>query len=189
MALSRKLLKGMSLTEEQVETIIEAHLETVDGLKDEIARCQADAAALPDIQKELDDARQELQLIASDGWKSRYEAISAEFDSFRAAQEQKEIRAEKEAAYRTLLREAGISERRLDAVLRVSDIDRLRLEDGRLQDAERLRDEIREEWSDFIAAASTRGARTPTPPALSHIQTDMGKLSMPEYIAQRRRKG
>ena len=33
MALTRKLLKGMGLTEEQVDTIIEAHSETVEGLK------------------------------------------------------------------------------------------------------------------------------------------------------------
>ena len=31
MALTRKLLKGMGLTDEQVDTIIEAHSDTVDG--------------------------------------------------------------------------------------------------------------------------------------------------------------
>lgn len=34
MALTRKLLKGMGLTDEQVDTIIEAHTDTVDGLCD-----------------------------------------------------------------------------------------------------------------------------------------------------------
>ena len=33
MALTRKLLEGMGLTDEQVDTIIEAHTDTVDGLK------------------------------------------------------------------------------------------------------------------------------------------------------------
>ena len=32
MSITRKLLKGMGLTDEQVDTIIEAHTETVDGL-------------------------------------------------------------------------------------------------------------------------------------------------------------
>ena len=36
MALTRTLLKGMGLTEEQAGTIIEAHTETVDGLKADI---------------------------------------------------------------------------------------------------------------------------------------------------------
>ena len=36
MALTRKLLKGMGLTDEQVDTIIEAHTDTVDGLKEQV---------------------------------------------------------------------------------------------------------------------------------------------------------
>ena len=39
MALTRKLLKGMGLTDEQVDTIIEAHVETVDSLKVSIDFC------------------------------------------------------------------------------------------------------------------------------------------------------
>lgn len=38
MALTRKLLKGMGLTDEQVDTIIEAHTDTVDGLKADIGK-------------------------------------------------------------------------------------------------------------------------------------------------------
>ena len=51
MALTRKLLKGMGLTDEQVDTIIEAHTDTVDGLKADVSRYKADAEKLPDIQK------------------------------------------------------------------------------------------------------------------------------------------
>ena len=36
MALTRRFLKGMGLTEEQVDTIIEAHTEVTDGLKEQI---------------------------------------------------------------------------------------------------------------------------------------------------------
>ena len=46
MALTRKLLKGMGLTEEQVETIIDAHTETVDGIKKERDTYKADALKL-----------------------------------------------------------------------------------------------------------------------------------------------
>ena len=41
MALTRKLLKGMGLTDEQVDTIIEAHTDTVDGLKENGKSTQA----------------------------------------------------------------------------------------------------------------------------------------------------
>lgn len=50
MALTRKLLKGMGLTEEQVDTIIEAHTDTVDGLKEQIKTYKADADKLMIVQ-------------------------------------------------------------------------------------------------------------------------------------------
>ena len=43
MAITRKLLKGMGLTEEQQDTIIEAHTDTVNGLKADVERYKADA--------------------------------------------------------------------------------------------------------------------------------------------------
>lgn len=57
MALSRKSLKAMGLTDEQVDSIIEMHAETVDGLKEEIHKYKADAEKLPGVQKELDDLK------------------------------------------------------------------------------------------------------------------------------------
>ena len=57
MAITRKFLKGMGLTEEQVDTIIEAHTETVDGLKADVDKYREDALKLPDVQKELNDLK------------------------------------------------------------------------------------------------------------------------------------
>ena len=47
MALTRKLLKGMGLTEEQVDTIIEAHTETTDGLKKDIESTRVTQKSYP----------------------------------------------------------------------------------------------------------------------------------------------
>lgn len=57
MALTRKLLKGMGLTDEQVDTIIEAHTDTVDGLKADVGKYKSDAEKLPDVQKQLETSR------------------------------------------------------------------------------------------------------------------------------------
>lgn len=53
MALTRKLLKGMGLTEEQMDTIIEAHTDTVDELKTDLARYKADAKSSPEYRRSL----------------------------------------------------------------------------------------------------------------------------------------
>ena len=50
MALTRKLLKGMGLTDEQVDTIIEAHTDTVDGLKADVSKYKTDAEKLSDVE-------------------------------------------------------------------------------------------------------------------------------------------
>ena len=49
MALTRKSLKAMGLTDEQVDSIVEMHTETVDGLKADIAKYKGDAEKLPSV--------------------------------------------------------------------------------------------------------------------------------------------
>ena len=53
MALTRKLLKGMGLSDEQVDTIIEAHTDTVDGLKADVSKYKSDAEKLAGVEKEI----------------------------------------------------------------------------------------------------------------------------------------
>ena len=47
MALTRPMLKGMNLTDEQVSAIIEAHMETVDALKEQRDNYKKAAEKLP----------------------------------------------------------------------------------------------------------------------------------------------
>ena len=67
MSLTRGMLKGMGLTDEQVSAIIDAHTETVDGLKDSLKAAKADADKLKVVQKELDD----LKANSGDDYKSK----------------------------------------------------------------------------------------------------------------------
>uniref|UniRef100_A0AAU8B7Z9 Minor structural protein n=1 Tax=Dulem virus 33 TaxID=3145751 RepID=A0AAU8B7Z9_9CAUD len=166
MALTRKSLKAMGLTDEQVDSIIEMHTETVDGLKADVERYKADAKALPGVQKQLEQAQADLEAGKKDSYKVKYEAIKEEFEGYKNEQTKKESRAAKEKAYRELLKAAGISEKRIDAVLRVSDVDSVELDDkGAIKGAEELTKSVKSEWSDFVVTTATKGADTPKPPA------------------------
>ena len=156
MALTRKLLKGMGLTEEQMDTIIEAHTDTVDGLKTDLARYKEDAEKLPGVQAELEN----LKAKGDDGWKDKHDKIKKEFDDYKREQMQKETKSAKESAYRELLKSAGISEQRIDAVLKVTDLTSVELEDGKIKNADELRKSIKEEWRTSLLPPSRR-ARTP----------------------------
>lgn len=161
MALTRKLLKGMGLTEEQMDTIIEAHTDTVDGLKSDLARYKADAEKLPGVQAELEN----LKAKGDDGWKDKHDKVKKEFDDYKREQMQKETKSAKESAYRELLKSAGISEKRIDSVLKVTDLTSVELEDGKIKNADELRKSIKEEWADFVVTTKQKGADTKDPPA------------------------
>lgn len=185
MALTRKLLKGMGLTDEQVDTIIEAHTDTVDGLKTDLEKYKGDAAKLPGVQKELDD----LKAAGDGGYKEKYEKEKADFDKYKADQAAKETRVAKTNAYRDLLKAAGVSEKRIPAILKVTDLNSVELEGDKVKDADKITEGVKTEWADFIESSNTSGANTSTPPANNPgTDKDLGSLSMEDYIKERTKK-
>lgn len=79
MSVSRKMLKGMGLSEEQQDTILEAHGEQAEGLKSQLAAAQAEAGRLAELQKQLEAAQTELETAKQDGWKGKHDSLQAEF--------------------------------------------------------------------------------------------------------------
>lgn len=182
MALTRKLLKGMGLTEEQVDTIIEAHSETVDGLKEDINKYKGDAEKLPTVQKELDN----LKAAGDGGYKEKYEKEHKAFEDYKTAQTEKETRQAKEKAYTEFLKSVGVSEKRIPSVIKVTDLNAVELEGDKVKDAETLAETVKTEWADFIETSNTNGANTNTPPANNpNNGDDPSKMTMEQYIAYR----
>ena len=169
MALTRKMLKAMGIEDEKIDQIIDAHTETVDGLKADIEKYRTDAEKLPGVQKELETAQAGLEAGKKDSWKVKYDAIKEEFEGYNSEQTKKETRAAKESAYRNLLKATGINEKRIESVLKVSDVDSLELDDkGAIKDAAKLTDSIKTEWADFISTTMTKGAESHTPPQINN---------------------
>lgn len=167
MALSRKMLKAMSISEEQIDEIIEAHTETVNALKEERDEFKAQADKVPTLQKELGELKENAEKNeGKNPYKVKYDALKEEFDNYKADVDKKAAKAVKEDAYRSLLKEAGVSEKRIGSVLKVSDVDSIELDkDGKIKGSDKLIDSIKEEWADFIETGKTVGAPTATPPA------------------------
>ena len=185
MALTRKLLKGMGLTEEQVDTIIEAHTETVDGLKGDISKYKGDAEKLPTVQKELDD----LKAAGDGGYKQKYEDEKKAFEDFKAAQTAKETYQAKVNAYTAFLKSVGVSEKRIPSIIKVTDLNSVDLEGDKVKDAETLAESVKTEWADFIETSNTNGANTQNPPANNNNGgEDPSKMTMEQYIAYRNKQ-
>lgn len=162
MALTRKALKAMGLTEEQVDSIIEAHTETVDALKSMVNAYKADAEKLPGVEKELND----LKKGDGEDWKGKYEAEKAAHDKTRNEHAAKETAAKIKAAYRAVIKEAGIADKYADTVLKATDLSGMKLDkDGKLEGAEELTKSAKEAWADFIPATQTQRADVANPPS------------------------
>ena len=167
MALTRKFLSALGIDADKVDEIINAHTETVDALKNERDKYKADAEKLPEVTRELTSLK---ETVAKNGDKNpfevKYNALKEEFETYKKDQTAKETKAKKADAYRAMLKEAGVSEKRIEAVLRVSDVDGVKLDkDGKIEGKDALIESVKKEWSDFITTGGTQGANTPNPPA------------------------
>lgn len=161
MALSRSMLKGMGLTEEQVSAIVDAHTETVDALKEKLKAAQEGADRLEAVQKELNA----LKAKGGEDYKAKYDAEHAEFEAYKETVAKEKAETEKRSLYRELLRTAGVDAKRVDAILRVTDFGGITVTDGKLDNPEELTKTIQSDWGDFIGKTETRGAEVSTPPA------------------------
>lgn len=170
MSLTRKFLQAMGIETDKIDEIISAHTETVNALKEERDTYKADADKLPEVQKNLDKANSKVaELESEDGkdkWKVKYDALKEEFNDFKTNIDAEKAKQRKTDAYRKLLKDVGVADKRIDSVLKVSDLSDLEFnEDGSLKDEDKLKDSIKAEWEDFITVASTKGADTVTPPS------------------------
>jgi len=103
---------------------------------------------------------------SAEKWKTKYDAMKDEFEAYKKDISAKESKATRDNAYKELLKQAGVSEKRLDSVLRVSDVASLEMgDDGKFKDSEKILENIKNEWADFITTKETHGAETATPPS------------------------
>lgn len=159
------MLKAMGIEDEKIDQIIEEHAETVNALKQQRDQYKVDAEKLPGVQKELDDLKEAAEKDGENPYKAKYEELQQQFDDYKAEVTARETKAKKTAAYRKLLKDAKVSEKRLDSILKLSPVDDIELDDkGEIKDAENVKKKIEEEWSDFIVTEETHGAESNNPP-------------------------
>lgn len=167
MALTRKFLKAMGIEDEKIEQIIEAHTETMSGLKDSLEKAEAAAKDLPDVQKELDTVKADLEAVRKDGWKDKHDTLKKEFEDYKKGVTAKETKAAKEAAARAYYQEKGITGKALEIALRGSgaEIEALELGgDGKIKDSAALEALVKGDFAGLVSTTTTTGANTANPP-------------------------
>lgn len=172
-SLSRKFLAGIGIEDDKVDLIIEKHQEVLTEVKEERDSYKEKAEKLPTIEKELEDLKKASEDGKENSYKVKYEALKEEFEIYKKDIENKATQTKKESAFKALLKDVGISEKRIEAVLKVSDLSKVEFdEEGKIKDEDKWKTDLKEEWSDFITTTSSKGLETPNPP------TGTGKASM-----------
>lgn len=183
MALTRSMLKGMGLTDEQVGAIIEEHTNVTSALKDQIKEYKADAEKLPDVQKELDKLKKDTS--ASD-WEQKYNDEHSAFETYKKDIASKEKSAKIKSAYKKLLTECKVGEKHIDSILRVTDFSKMEMEeDGSLKNADKLKESIGSDWSGFITTKETKSSGDPETPPENKGTEDSGKTGRAAELAAR----
>lgn len=174
MAMTRKALKAMGLTEEQIDSIIEMHTETVDGLREQVNTYKADAQKLPSVQKELDD----LKNGDGEDWKSKYDAEKAAHDKTKSDHAAEKTAAQNEKLFRGVLTTVGITGKRADQIVKMTDMSQFKVKDGAYEDAAAVEKHVRDEYSEFVPQQTQTGANVPNPPGNSG-----GKMTKEQIMA------
>ena len=173
MAFTRTWLKSVTKDDEMVSAIMEEHVSVVDGLKQKMESLKAEADKAADLQKQLEDMK------GGEDWKDKFDKEHQAFEDFKKKTASDAEAAKVRSAYRKLLAGEGISEKRLDSILKVTDFSGMKLDkDGNLEKADELKKAINSEWSEFKTTVTERGATVEKPP-----QTGKSKMTKEEIFA------
>lgn len=170
MALLRKSLKAMGLTDEQIESVIEMHSDTVNDLKDQITAATANKEDFDKLKAENENLKTQLsesKQAAADAekYKKDYESVKNELDTFKSEVETKAAKAEADKAFTKWLTDNGYTDKGANKIVKYGGFTPEFNKDGTIKNADKLNESVAAEWSEYKITAKTEGAKTETPPA------------------------
>lgn len=174
MALSRKSLKAMGLTDEQIDSVIEMHTETISGLKEKIDAVENNAETVEKLKADVEKYKSEFetakQTIAENSkYKEMYESEKTAYEKYKGEITARETQTAKETAVWEYLSSKGVPEKRKSAIMRgiKDEITSAELTDkGKIKDTKAFDSLIGEGgvYYDFIPKTETVGANPQIPP-------------------------
>lgn len=166
MALTKAYLKGLDIPDEKIASIIEAHTESIDALKEQSAAFKEQRDEYKKTAEKYEAVKAELDSLKAKGdFEKKYNEEHAAFEKYKNEREERDTRIAKQSAYRELLVKAAVTEKRIPAILKVMDYSAIELDkDGQIKGADKLIEQIKTEWADFVISTRQEGASTKTPP-------------------------
>lgn len=172
----------MGIEDEKIDQIIEDHSETVEALKKQRDTYKESAEKIPELEKKI----AELEAVEVDDYREKYEAEHQAFEDYKTEIENGKRLDQVKNLYSGLLREAGIDEKRINSIMRVTDVSGMEIdENGTLKDAAQLKEAIVTEWPEFIVTTGQKGAEVATPPNTAREKMSKDDIFAIQDTAQR----
>lgn len=170
----------MGIEGEKMEQILDMHLETVNGLKDQISTYKTDALKVPEISKKLEELEKAQQ--NPDEYKAKYEQESKAFEDFKKQIETEKVNSTKKSAYQKLLEANNVKKNKWDLIMRTVKLDDLNIkDDNTLENSEDLNKGIITDWADFIEREITEGVKVARPPSVDLEKVNKEKEQLDRF--------
>ena len=177
----RKIFEGaeIEVPKDVLGQICDLHTSSMDGLPETIKELKG---KLKVAEQERDAAKAKVPVDGEETIsKAEYDKLKGEFDKYKTDVQAKETKAAKEAAYRSILKDANLSEKGIEKAVKYADWDKIELDaDGKLKGANDHIKAVREEWAEYVTTTTTTGAKTSTPP----VNNGGAKLTKAEIYAK-----
>lgn len=168
MSLTRKALKAMGLTDEQIDSVIEMHTDTVSGLKDKLEAAENNSKDVEKLTAEVEKYKNELEkanksIAESEKVKEQYENTKTEYEKYKGEIAAKETKAAKEKAVREYFKSKGINDDNMSIAMRgiKSEIDAAELDEkGKIKDIKVFDELIKGDYAKLISHTEVKGVQT-----------------------------
>ena len=168
MSLTRKALKAMGLTDEQIESVVEMHTDTISGLKDKLEAAENNVENAEKLKADVEKYKGELETAKqtiADGekYKEMYENEKAAYESYKGEITAKETKAVKEKAAREYFKSKGINDDNMSIAMRGSrsEIDAMELDEkGKIKDTKVFDELIKGDYAKLISHTEVKGVQT-----------------------------
>ena len=168
MSLTRKALKAMGLTDEQIDSVIEMHTDTVSGLKDKLEAAESNSKDVEKLTAEVEKYKNELEkanksITESEKLKEQYENTKSEYEKYKGEIAAKEMKTAKEKAVREYFKSKGINDDNMSIAMRGSrsEIDAMELDEkGKIKDTKVFDELIKGDYAKLISHTEVKGVQT-----------------------------
>ncbi len=149
MALTRAFLRGLGIEDSKIESIIEAHSETVTGLQAKISDAENRAGAAGEKAEKLAAVQRELDELKAGDYRAKYEKLSREAERGRT-------RAAREKAVRAYYEGKQIRGGNLAIAMRGTDLDSIELDEhGALKSTDTLDELVAGDFAPLVGSRRT----------------------------------